>query len=295
MASERVEEARARFRITGASQYPFLNAQAQFTATRSSVIGSNTIVPPGASLDASYTQAGVGALLGTGSVGPPAPSDGIGARAIPGHRRSPARRRRVAHRRRGRRLFHPARARSGTGDRPRQRATSPHATSQLVRLRHDRGAATGLDVHQAEQFLYLPTRRSPARERDIGQAENALSLLVGKPPGDIARGKAIDEFVLPPELPPGLPSSLLERRPDIRQAEQNADCRQRADRRGEGVLLPADLADRLSRRPEPCADRVVHGPARLQDASRPRPCCPSSTPARFAPACASPKRRSARC
>ena len=91
---------------------------------------------------------------------------------------------------------------------------------QLIRLRHDLGAATGLTVYQAEQFLYTAAAQIASAERDIGLAENALSLLLGKPPGDIARGKPVDAFGLPAELPPGLPSALLERRPDIRQAEQ---------------------------------------------------------------------------
>jgi multidrug efflux system outer membrane protein len=58
-------------------------------------------------------------------------------------------------------------------------------------------------------------------ESDIGQAENALNLLAGNLPGDIARGKPLESFVLPPELPAGMPSSLIDRRPDIRAAEQN--------------------------------------------------------------------------
>ena len=57
-------------------------------------------------------------------------------------------------------------------------------------------------------------------EKTIAQQENALSLLLGRNPGPIARGKNIDELA-PPTTPEGLPSSLLERRPDIRQTEQN--------------------------------------------------------------------------
>jgi multidrug efflux system outer membrane protein len=92
---------------------------------------------------------------------------------------------------------------------------------KLVQLRHDRGAATGLDVHQAEQLLYTATAQTASTQRDIEQTENSLSLLLGGIPGDIARGKPLDQFTLPAEVPPGLPSSLLERRPDIRQAEEN--------------------------------------------------------------------------
>ena len=91
---------------------------------------------------------------------------------------------------------------------------------ELVRTRHDRGAVSALDVHQAEQFLYIASAQIASTERDIGQTENALSLLLGRPPGEIVRGGPTDDFGLPPELPAGLPSSLLEHRPDIRGAEQ---------------------------------------------------------------------------
>ncbi len=91
---------------------------------------------------------------------------------------------------------------------------------RLVELRHTRGAATGLDVHQAEQFLYTATAQIASARRDIEQTENALSLLAGRAPGEIARGKSLAELEPPAQVPPGLPSSLLERRPDIRQAEQ---------------------------------------------------------------------------
>jgi NodT family efflux transporter outer membrane factor (OMF) lipoprotein len=92
---------------------------------------------------------------------------------------------------------------------------------RLVQLRHDRGAATGLDVHQAEQFLYTATAQIASTKRDVEQTENAISLLVGRAPGDIPRGKELEAFSTPVEPPPGLPSSLLERRPDVRQAERN--------------------------------------------------------------------------
>src|SRR5262249_22504264 len=58
-------------------------------------------------------------------------------------------------------------------------------------------------------------------QRQIGLAEDALNLLLGNTPADVPRGKTLEQIALPPELPAGLPSSLLERRPDIRQAEQN--------------------------------------------------------------------------
>src|SRR5205085_11097083 len=60
----------------------------------------------------------------------------------------------------------------------------------------------------------------PDTERLIEQTENQISLLLGKNPGDVARGQRLTEQEQPPAVPPGLPSSLLERRPDIRAAEQ---------------------------------------------------------------------------
>jgi len=58
-------------------------------------------------------------------------------------------------------------------------------------------------------------------EQQIQQTENAIKLLLGEPPGEVVRGKALLDQEEPPSVPPGLPSSLLERRPDIRAAEQN--------------------------------------------------------------------------
>jgi len=92
---------------------------------------------------------------------------------------------------------------------------------RLTTVRRNNGAATGLDVHQAEQFLYTATAQIAATERAIAQTENAINLLLGKSPADVTRGKALNDFAVPAQVPPGLPSALLERRPDIRAAEQN--------------------------------------------------------------------------
>jgi multidrug efflux system outer membrane protein len=99
--------------------------------------------------------------------------------------------------------------------------TSAENSLRLTIVRRNRGVATGLDVHQAEQFLYNTTGQIAAAERSIAQTENAINLLLGRSPGAIERGKALNDFTLPAQVPPGLPSSLLERRPDIRGAEQS--------------------------------------------------------------------------
>lgn len=91
----------------------------------------------------------------------------------------------------------------------------------LTKLRLERGVATKLDVLQAQQLLDTANAQIPELERQIGQLENALSILVGDYPHAVKRGRPLVEQPLPPEVPAGLPSSLLARRPDILQAEQS--------------------------------------------------------------------------
>jgi outer membrane protein, multidrug efflux system len=91
---------------------------------------------------------------------------------------------------------------------------------KLTQLRLDHGVATKLDVLQAQQVLDTANAQIPDLERQIAQEEDAISILLGNYPQDIARGSPLVEQTLPPEVPAGLPSSILERRPDIREAEQ---------------------------------------------------------------------------
>jgi len=91
---------------------------------------------------------------------------------------------------------------------------------RLTEARRTRGVASGVDVRQSEQLLFTATGQIASLEREIAQTENALRLLLGQMPGDIPRGRPLEAFAAPPEVPAGLPSALLERRPDIRQAEQ---------------------------------------------------------------------------
>ncbi|HEY1241580.1 MAG TPA: efflux transporter outer membrane subunit [Bryobacteraceae bacterium] len=219
IASERVEEARARFRITGAGEYPSLSAQSELAANRPSRIGANPVVPAAISLDSTYTQSGAALaweldLWGrlrrmTESARAQYLATEDGRRGVIVSLIAEVSRAYFTLRERDLEL-EIARA---TGDLAEQNL-------KLIGVRHDNGAATGLDFHQAEQFLFAATGQIASSQRDIGQAEDALSLLLGQAPGEIARGRAVDDFGLPPEVPPGLPSALLERRPDIRQAEQ---------------------------------------------------------------------------
>jgi outer membrane protein, multidrug efflux system len=91
---------------------------------------------------------------------------------------------------------------------------------KLTQLRVDHGVATKLDVLQAQQVLDSANAQIPDLERRIAQEENAISILLGNYPQAVPRGRPLVEQPLPPEVPPGLPSSLIERRPDIREAEQ---------------------------------------------------------------------------
>jgi outer membrane protein, multidrug efflux system len=91
---------------------------------------------------------------------------------------------------------------------------------KLTKLRVEHGVATKLDVLQAQQVLDSANATIPDLERQIAQEENAISILLGNYPLAVRRGRPLVEQWLPPEVPPGLPSSLIERRPDIREAEQ---------------------------------------------------------------------------
>ncbi len=220
IAAERVLEARAQAGITRGGLFPALDADAQFTASRSSSVGSARFLQSGTNLSASYTQIGAALSWELDLWG------------------------------RVRRLTEAARAQYLATEEVRHgvivslisdvmnsyfslreldleleiaQRTRDIATDnlRLVQLRKDRGASSGLEVHQAEQFLYTATSQIAFTQRAIGQTENALNLLLGNTPSDVPRGKTLEQISAAPQLPPGLPSALLERRPDIRQAEDN--------------------------------------------------------------------------
>jgi outer membrane protein, multidrug efflux system len=94
---------------------------------------------------------------------------------------------------------------------------------ESLRLVHDRqggGVATLLDLRQAEELVASAAQNIPVLRQQIEQTENRISLLLGRNPADVTRGSNFMEQTVPPEVPAGLPSALLERRPDIRAAEQ---------------------------------------------------------------------------
>lgn len=219
IAAERVLQAREQFRITRSDQFPTIDGSASYTASRPSRIGATRALPPGADPDASYTEIGF-------SLGWELDIWGRLRRLTESAR---AQYLATEHAQRGvvttlvgdltetylalRELD----LELEIAQRTRDVATE---SLELTELRRDRGVATGLDVRQAEQLLYTATAQIAATERDIAQTENALSFLIGQHSQDVPRGQSLDAFKTPPVVPAGLPSSLLERRPDILQAEQ---------------------------------------------------------------------------
>lgn len=91
---------------------------------------------------------------------------------------------------------------------------------RLVQDRQSGGVSTLLDLRQAEQLVATAAQVIPTLQQQIEQTENHINLLLGNNPNTVVRGRKFLEQELPPDVPAGLPSSLLERRPDIRAAEQ---------------------------------------------------------------------------
>jgi multidrug efflux system outer membrane protein len=219
IAAQRVLQARAAYGITRGSQFPSVDVSAGVTAARSSQVGANRGIPADVNTDVSYTQAGF-------SLGWELDVWG-----------------------RLRRLSEAARAQYLATEEARRgvittlvadvsenylalrgldleleiaRRTREVANDnlRLTEARRTSGVASALDVRQAEQLLFTATGQIASIEREIALSENALSLLLGHAPGDIPRGRPLEALQAPPAVPAGLPSALLERRPDIRRAEQ---------------------------------------------------------------------------
>jgi multidrug efflux system outer membrane protein len=92
---------------------------------------------------------------------------------------------------------------------------------RLTQTRQSGGVANLLDLRQAEQLVDTAAETIPQLQQQIGQTENQINLLMGNNPGTVVRGRGLNDQEMPPEVPAGLPSALLERRPDIQEAEQN--------------------------------------------------------------------------
>ena len=218
IAAARAEEARAQLGITRAQQYPRLDGQAGFTSERSSTIAASP-VPAGTKLSASFTtlEAALSWEL-----------DLFGRL----RRQTEAARARYFASQEGRAAVTVSLVASVMDayfqlleqdleqEISRKTQTIAQDSLRLVELRHNEGAATGLDVSQAQQLIYSAAARLAAAERAGKQTENLLSLLQGAAPAAQTRSRKLEEIAVPASAPPGLPASILARRPDIRQAEQ---------------------------------------------------------------------------
>ena len=90
---------------------------------------------------------------------------------------------------------------------------------EIIQARFDKGTVPRLDVNQAEIELAVASAAVSAAERAVAQTENNLSILLGRNPGNSPRGRALEQQLSPPAVPAGLPSELLQRRPDVLASE----------------------------------------------------------------------------
>ncbi|HTR24713.1 MAG TPA: efflux transporter outer membrane subunit [Terriglobales bacterium] len=103
----------------------------------------------------------------------------------------------------------------------RRTLASRRDSLHLQQTLEQHGINSLLDVRQSEQLVYTAATEVPDLERQVAQQENAINILLGRNPGDVPRGLKLTEQPHAPEVPAGIPSALLERRPDIRSAEAN--------------------------------------------------------------------------
>ena len=101
----------------------------------------------------------------------------------------------------------------------KQTLRSRQDSLKLEQALEQNGSTSLVDVRQSEQLVYTASETIPNIERQIQQDENLISILLGRNPGPVDRGRKLTEQPHPPSIPPGLPSTLLERRPDIQQSE----------------------------------------------------------------------------
>ena len=218
IAAERVLQARAIYRIARSDRFPEVGASANVATARAPREGA-TALPEGADRDVTYTEAGF-SLSWELDVWGRLRSLTEAARAR--YLATEEARRAVVTTLIGDVMETYLGLRALDLELEIARRTGSAATEglRLTQARQERGIGTALDVRQAEQLLYLARVRIAGTERAVAQAENALSLLLGQHPGTIDRGRELEALNGPPAVPAGLPSTLLERRPDIRQAEQ---------------------------------------------------------------------------
>jgi len=218
-AVARVEAARANLGITRSEQYPNFGAEGDITTTRFSRAGS---LPLPASLVPSQNR-----TFGTAALNLLSFEVDIWGRL---RRATEAARANLLNAEENRKAvvttlvsevvtdYFNLRELDTEFDISRETLATRQASLDLIKSRQTGGVATLLDLRQGEELVYTASETIPVLQQEIEETENAISLLMGDNPSPIARGLSLtrQEF---PDVPPGLPSALLERRPDIRAAE----------------------------------------------------------------------------
>jgi multidrug efflux system outer membrane protein len=237
MAAARVLEARAQFKVTRAARFPALDGQAGYTSLRSSEMNYGPL-PPGSLSDLDYTtlSAGLGweldvwgrlrnltaaaraGLLAT-EFARQAVRNGLASDVAAAYFRLLDLDLEVAITRRARKLR--------------------EESLELVRLRVDNGYSSEIDLRQAEVLVKTALTELTSLELEREQTENALSVLLGRNPGAVERRGLLGSQKLAAKLPAGLPSALLGRRPDIRQAEEQLRASEAEVRVARAAYFPA--------------------------------------------------------
>jgi outer membrane protein, multidrug efflux system len=224
LAIARVDEARAALGISRADQYPGVTAGAGASRNRASR-ESATGVPPGTDPDYSSYRATLNAAYEIDFWGKyrrateAARADLLAAQA----NRETVRLALATDVARG---HFNLRALDAQIEITRRTITTRESSTALQRLRFEAGVSSELELRQVEAQAAQARALTPTLETLRAQQETALAVLLGRSPRDIAgrpvdRGSAIEALAIPPAVPAGLPSDLLERRPDVRQAEQS--------------------------------------------------------------------------
>ncbi len=223
LAVSRVREARAQFDATGAEQFPQIEGDAGFQRNQTSLARAQQFGVPGAG-----DRAGPTTNQFTATAGLSFEIDLWGKLRRAGEAAQAA----LLAREWARRtvvltlISEIARAYFDLQELDREREiagrmlTTRQESRDLIRLRTLMGQSSTLDLRRAEQEVARAQAVIPDLERQTGQKENQLSLLIGRNPATIVRGASFQDHPLSPDVPAGLPSALLERRPDILEAEQ---------------------------------------------------------------------------
>ncbi len=120
-----------------------------------------------------------------------------------------------------------------------QTAETWHQNMEIVQARYKGGFVSEVDLNQAKIQLLGAQTAIQTFTRLRVQAENAMSLLQGKPPQPVRRGLALQEQVFSPEIPTGLPSDLLDRRPDVLMAERRLQAQTERIGAAEALQYPS--------------------------------------------------------